>query len=128
VIERARARLAANAARSERNQALVQRVNALTERVQARSSRQLSTPGREAHLWAEPVTPADVPSLSAGDGLRRKFIETILKVADVEERIARNHESLAELQPDKAPECRRIAEEATEQARRAREMARQLGG
>jgi hypothetical protein len=66
----------------------------------------------------EPTAPIAVTDL------RRHFAEIALKLAETEEAVARQHEDLASLRPDRAVECQRIADEARREARRARELAR----
>jgi hypothetical protein len=124
-VGRIRARVAATAARGERNEALIRRVDAETQRVQTRTAEYRAATEDEANRFTDHAGRAANPDhlpRPKEQALRRSFVDAALKVAEVEEWIARLHQQMASERPDRATACRHIAEEALTQARRAREI------
>lgn len=126
-FERARARQAANAARTERNRALVERTLADQDRQRAAIAQEISVIGRGPRISSEPSGNTYRPLASRLHELRRQLIEAALATAEVEDNIASQQEDLAARRPTGKTKYDRAAQDAREGARRAREIAQRFG-
>lgn len=125
-IERSNATLASSAARLERSEARVRLARGWVERNQAELERSQAAIDRESREHRSRMfNPIYLRSTDPA-ALRRQFAKLALRLAETEAMIARRHDTLASNLPDRAAECRRIADRAREGERRAHEIAEQF--
>jgi hypothetical protein len=116
-IERSRALLARSDRRLNREEATVRRQQARRERQQAEIDRAAAETERGLAAWL----PNPGPAIERSRRLRQRAIAAIEVYAANEEQIAGLHEDLAASQPGRREEYRRVAEQARNTARKARE-------
>lgn len=125
-FERARARQVAIAARTERNRALLERTVADNDRQRAAIAREISVAG-QAPATSAPQSGHTAKTLaSTTQDLRRQLVEAALMTAEVEDKIARQHEDLASRRQTGASDFERAAEDARQGSMRAREIAQRF--
>lgn len=103
---------------------MAQRIEAQEDREQAESAREAATSERESNR--PPLREIHRPSGPPAT-LRRQVTRIALKLAEMEDKIARTHADMATQWPDKAAGYERTAEKARGGARQAREIARRFG-
>lgn len=122
VLENNRARVRSGEARLERNVALIRRVRGAAQRRQAAIERRAAAAARErSSLPSEPA-----PAPASGEDLYRRINESLLWAASIEDGIAAQHEVMAARSPDRADEYLQVAEQAREEAKKARARALRL--
>ena len=120
-IERARVLTAETAERLNRREAAMNREVASDDRSQSEINRATARSAQEqAGQLPDPRGPVE-----RAEVLRRHLLATAGSLARAEEEVARIHEELADRDPDRSAEYRRVADEARELASRAAEV-RQL--
>ncbi len=123
-IEVSRTLLARSGERLNREEEAVRRQQARQERRQAEIDRASAV----IELGLATQLPDPGPEIERSRRLRQEILTAIGRFAANEARIARLHEDLAASQPGRREECRRIAEQARDSARKAREILRTAAG
>ena len=123
-IERSQVLLAAREARRNRSDAALRRAE--ERHAREREAVERAAAERERERAAEPPDPAQV--IERSRWLRKKIAASLEAFAVTEEEVARVHEELAARRGDGGEKHRRIALEARQQMRRARDLAREYGG
>jgi len=121
-IERSRALLARSGKRLDRGEEAVKRSRARREREQADIDRASAEAERGLTTWL----PDPGPMIERSRRLRQQALTAIEAFAATEEQIARVHEDLAASKPGHREEYRRVARQARDTARRAREIIRSV--
>jgi hypothetical protein len=118
-IERARLLISDTAERLDRGEAAIHRGAASDGRGQSEIDRAAARSAREsAGQLPDPRGPAD-----RAEFLRRRLLAVAGSLARAEEEVAQIHEELAERDPGRSAEYRRVAGEARELARKAVEVS-----
>lgn len=123
-IEVSRSLLARNGQRLDREEQAVGRQQARRERQQAEVERASA----EVELALATTVPDPAAEIERSRRLRQKILTAIEAFAASEAQIARLYEDLAASQPGRREEYRRIADQARDTARKAREVLRAAVG
>jgi hypothetical protein len=118
-IERARVLVADTAQRLNRREAAISREVASDDRSQSEVNRASARSAQEeAGQLPDPRGPVE-----RAEDLRRRLLAAAGSLARAEEEVAQIHDDLAERDPDRSGEYRRVAGEAREIARKAEEVS-----
>jgi hypothetical protein len=126
LVERGNALLASSTARLDSSKARAEVARGWVDRNQAELDRSRAAIERESRSYRDRVPDAPYVRSAVSSELRRPFVEIAIKLANTEAMIARRHDSMAKDLPERAAECRRIADRAREGERRAHEIADQF--
>jgi hypothetical protein len=122
-VERGNATLASSTARLNSSVARAKVARGWVDRNLAELDRSRVAVERESRSHRDRVSNARYVRSAAPSELRRPFVEIALKLANTEAMVARRHDTMAHDLPERAAECRHIADRAREGERRAHEIA-----